>query len=83
VKVLDSLLTQYIEEIGLDCFNEFYHCTQIVVKQDKTDISMEDKNNFEKRGMKAGKNIYINTALLSAFNQFDYYLRHELRYHSV
>jgi Fic family protein len=76
---LCSLLSNYEKMIGrknLDS-NECYR--QIIIKTPIKSTQELDSRIFHEHGKKAGNSIYINTALLNALNQFDYYLRFELR----
>jgi hypothetical protein len=76
---LCGLLSSY-EKLGANAnsnSNEMYK--QVVVKiPKKSDVNL-DPSVFKAHGNKGVNNIYINTTLLSVLNQFDYYLRFELR----
>ncbi len=74
---LQDLFDGYVSKIGKNKFKVEY--SQIVIKVDLN--QRVDESVFQFHSKKAGKNIYINTALLNVLNQFDYYLRYELRKH--
>lgn len=71
----------YIQKIATQDLEENKIYSQVVIKQSKNDPQNPDKTIFEFHSTKGSNNIYINTALLSCLNQFDYYLRYELRSH--
>ncbi len=81
VIVLSGFIEEYINKVGQHKIDVDNNYSQVVIKTD-TNKKVDDSV-FQFHRKKAGINIYINTALLSVLNQFDYYLRYELRKHQV
>lgn len=80
-KILSDLIKDYGNKVGENNIETNNEYSQIVIKIDaKAEIN---ESHFQFHSKKAGKNIYINTALLNVLNQFDYYLRYELRKHQL
>ena len=75
VTVLSDFIDEYMEKIGNDKSNPYF--SQVVVIVDKSE--QLDSDLFKLQKTKGQKCIYLNTALLNVLNQFDYYLRFELR----
>lgn len=77
--VLNKSFEDYINCVGKGNFDKYMQYFQIVIKQSKYNLQKLDNSLFEYHSRKGSNDIYINTALLSCFNQFDYYLRCQLR----
>jgi len=80
-KILSEFIQDYSQKVGLENINNNPNYSQVVIKSAPNNPI--DENIFQFHRKKAGKNIYINTALLNVLNQFDYYLRYELRKHQT
>ncbi len=78
-KELSGLLSGYEKLVGKNVIkiNNIYK--QIIVKMPVKSKERLDVSIFQMHGKKGVNVIYINTALLNVLNQFDYYLRFELR----
>jgi len=76
-KILFEFIEGYIQQTGLDKIYNYPSYLQVVVKSEPNECI--NQNIFKFHSKKEGKNISINTALLNVLNQFDYYLRYELR----
>ncbi len=79
IKILSSFIEEYTNKVGQLKINTDDNYSQVVIKTDSN--QKIDGSVFQFHSKKAGKSIYVNTALLNALNQFDYYLRYELRKH--
>lgn len=79
VEILYKFLDEYESIIGELNLKNNINYSKIIIKVDVNDKINEEL--FQLHSKKGGKNIYINSALLNVLNQFDYYLRYELRKH--
>ena len=80
-KTLTDFIQEYTNKVGQHNIDSDSNYSQVVIK---TELNHKvDESIFQFHSKKAGKNIYINTALLNVLNQFDYYLRFELRKHQT
>ncbi|VAW36534.1 hypothetical protein MNBD_GAMMA01-2203 [hydrothermal vent metagenome] len=77
IVVLQDLLTEYTNKVGKHNLENQQVYSQLVVKADEN--QKMDKTIFQLHSKKGKYHIYTNTALLNVLNQFDYYLRYELR----
>jgi len=77
VKVMEELMQEYKAQIKPDSISMNPIYSQIVVKVEKSE--QLDSTIFKLHTQKGKNSIYLNTALLNVLNQFDYYLRFELR----
>ncbi len=76
---INGLLSAYEELVGKEKVQADEIYSQIVVKIPKNSKHKIDPSVFQPQVTKGQYKIYLNTALLNALNQFDYYLRFELR----
>ncbi len=76
--ILKTLLDDYLNLTKQKNLNDKNY-SQIIVKIKNNTTQELDTNIFKLHGTKGINAIYINTALLNVINQFDYYLRFELR----
>lgn len=76
VELLNDYITNHIGNIDQRTNNDYW---QVVIRQHKDRRIALDEAVFRLFAIKSNHYIYINTPLLSCLNQFDYYLRAELR----
>ncbi len=79
IKVLNDLLREYEKLIVKNELDSDECYKQIIIKTPIKSAKKLDPSIFQEQGKKGSNSIYINTALLNVLNQFDYYLRFELR----
>jgi len=79
--LLAGLLKEYTAKVDQQKVDQDNHYSQIVIKANQQHTP--DAAIFTFHSKKGQNNIYINTPLRSCLNQFDYYLRHQLREHQV
>ncbi len=76
---LCGLLSNYEKMIGEKQIDSDECYKQVIVKTPLKSTKKLDSSIFQEHSKKGSNSIYINSALLSVLNQFDYYLRFELR----
>ncbi len=76
-KILSGFIQEYTNKVGQQNIGSDSNYLQVVIK---TKVNQKlDESVFQPQVTKGQYKIYFNTALLNALNQFDYYLRFELR----
>ncbi len=76
---LGNLLKGYEKLVGRKQLHEDLSFSKVVLKIKSSDLVTIDESFFKFQQKKAANAVYVNSALLNVLNQFDYYLRYELR----